>query len=142
MYPPKLFQFLLHFSLLQLIYFDEREIPFKKILLPIYCSPFKNTRLTLTRNIHNEIHPRPTVSKLRQTPSKSQQSNITPLINQSRTKERSKNALSRFEPPSFGKEIFLSHPPRPIAPEIRIQREGERRGDGEGRKSGTCAKLR
>lgn len=110
MYPLKLFQFLLHFLLLQLIYFDEREIPFKKILLPIYSSPFKNTRLTLTRNIHNEIHPRPTVSKLRQTPSKSQQSNITPLINQSRTKERSKNALSRFEPPSFEKEIFLSHP--------------------------------
>ena len=41
MYPPKLFQFLLHFSLLQLIYFDEREITFKKILTTDIQLPFQ-----------------------------------------------------------------------------------------------------
>lgn len=130
MYPLKLFQFLLHFLLLQLIYFDEREIPFKKILLPIYSSPFKNTRLTLTRNIHNEIHPRPTVSKLRQTPSKS---NITTIKYHSSNQSISnKGTLEKcsFKIRTIFRErnIVITPPPRPIAPEIRIQGEGRGKG--------------
>lgn len=112
MYPPKLFQFLLHFSLLQLIYFDEREITFKKILTTDIQLPFQkystyfNEEIFTTRYIPVQrflSYDKPLQNQI------SQQSNITPLINQSRTKERSKNALSRFEP-SFGKEILLSHP--------------------------------